>query len=267
MKEFRLLETEELDGITNMAIDEAILEVYKSDKIPVLRIYGWNPFAISIGRFQKIEDLFISKTNISCYTIVRRITGGGAILHHNEITYSIVCSSDDIGIDRIEVKKGFRLLTDFLIKTYKDFNLNAKYAFTEYDSIRIKTKLCFAGKEEYDIIIDRKKIGGNAQKRDKNIIFQHGSIPLRLNFELYENIFNKEFIPSKYNITSLSDYLEEFNFNIFKERLKINFEKSLNIKLRKDTLNSKEIEKKDFLIKTKYSKEEWNLYGKETRMA
>ena len=266
MKEFRLLEHNDADGITNMAIDESLFINYKKYRIPTLRIYGWNPLAISVGRFQKIEGLF--KNDMTNYTIVRRITGGGAIIHHNEITYSIVCSTQDLGIDKVEVKKGFKILTDFLIRTYKNFHLNANYAISEYsEKLGIKSKLCFAAKEEYDIVIDRKKIGGNAQKRGKDIIFQHGSIPIKIDFELFYKIFNESFTPNKNSITFLLNHITEKDIINFKELLKYNFEKSLNIRLIKEQLTKEENYTKNILIKEKYSNKEWNLYGKETRMA
>lgn len=266
MKTFRLIETEKLDGYTNMAIDEALFLSYLKNKIPVLRIYEWEPPAISIGRFQNITNLF--KENFSKYQIVRRITGGGSILHHQEITYSIVCSPDDLGIKKIEVKKGFKILTEFLIKTYRDFGLNAGYAISNFKkNLGIKTQLCFAGKEEYDIVIDRKKIGGNAQKRSKDSIFQHGSIPLMIDFDLFNEVFNKDFIPNKDSITWLKDYILDQDIIKFKERLKYNFEQSLNIKLYNDNLTFDEENLKNILIKEKYSNKEWNFYGKDTRMA
>lgn len=266
MKTFRIIETEEYDGITNMAIDEAIFINYKHNKIPVLRIYGWKLPAISIGRFQNINNLF--KDNNLNYQIVRRITGGGAIIHHNEITYSIICSPEDIEIDRVEVKKGFKILTEFLIKTYRDFKIKADYAISNLkENIVIKTQLCFAGKEEYDIVVDNKKIGGNAQKRGKDIIFQHGSIPVNMNYQLFNEVFNKEFIPDFNSITSLSEYLNKDDIVNFRERLKINFQDSLHIRGINDNLSKEEEYLKDILIKEKYSNKEWNFYGKETRMA
>jgi len=179
---WRLIDTGPLDGPANMAVDEALLANFDpAVSRPVLRLYGWNPPALSLGRFQKAaEVLDLERCAAHNVPVVRRITGGGVIYHADELTYSLVCAPDQIP-PAASIKESFRVLTSFLLRFYEKLGLAAGYAAdscAEGERLGERTHFCFAGRESYDILIDGRKIGGNAQRRLKNAIFQHGSIPL-----------------------------------------------------------------------------------------
>jgi len=180
---WRFIDTGPLPGAENMAIDEALLACFDPEKsMPVLRLYGWSPPAFSYGRFQQPEEIFdLARCRAAGVQVVRRITGGGVIYHADELTYSLVCPTDFIPAAR-SVKETFFFLTSFLISFYKKLGLPACHAVEHYGGDRRfgeRTPLCFAGIESCDILINGRKIGGNAQRRLKQVIFQHGSIPLR----------------------------------------------------------------------------------------
>jgi lipoate-protein ligase A len=179
---WRLIDTGPLDGPANMAVDEALLACFDPERSrPILRLYGWAPPAFSLGRFQKgVEVLDLEKCAAAGVPVVLRITGGGAIYHDEELTYSIVCAPRHIP-PAVSVKDSFRLLTRFLLRFYGELGLEPCYAADHFPAgtrLGERTPFCFAGKESCDIIIGGKKIGGNAQRRLKSVIFQHGSIPL-----------------------------------------------------------------------------------------
>ncbi len=183
MTTWRFIDTGPLDGPANMAVDEALLACFDpSSAAPVLRLYGWNPPAFSLGRFQDAgQVLDLQKCRQAGIPVVRRITGGGVIYHAEELTYAIVCAPHQIPSAQ-SVKDSFRVLTAFLLAFYGKLGLAARYAVDcSPPGTRLggRTPLCFAGRETYDILIEGRKIGGNAQRRLKNVIFQHGSIPLR----------------------------------------------------------------------------------------
>jgi lipoate-protein ligase A len=179
---WRLIDTGPLDGPMNMAVDEALLQNFDPDKSqPVLRLYGWEPPAFSLGRFQKGEEaLDLERCAAAGIPVVRRITGGGAIYHAGELTYAVVCAPHQITGGR-GVKESFRALTRSLLRFYERLGLAASWASDEGRGERLgeRTPLCFAGMEEYDIVCGGRKIGGNAQRRLRESVFQHGSIPLR----------------------------------------------------------------------------------------
>ena len=182
MTDWRLIDTGPLSGPANMAVDEALLACFDpSTAPPVLRLYGWNPPAFSLGRFQDAGAvLHLEKCRAAGIPVVRRITGGGLIYHGEELTYAIVCAPRQIP-QASSVKDSFRVLTSFLLRFYGKLGLAARYAVDHYPSgtrLGTRTPLCFAGRETYDILVEGRKIGGNAQRRLRNAIFQHGSIPL-----------------------------------------------------------------------------------------
>jgi len=180
---WRLIDTGPCCGRENMAIDEALFRCFDpASSLPALRLYGWQPPALSLGRFQKAgDDLDLTRCRADSLTVVRRITGGGAIFHADELTYSLICSPSQIP-PATSVKDSFRVLTSFLLGFYRTLGLQADYAVDLAPAgsrLGQRTPLCFAGQESYDIMVNNRKIGGNAQRRSREIIFQHGSIPLQ----------------------------------------------------------------------------------------
>lgn len=178
-------------GLMNMARDEALFSLYPQKHIPTFRVYQWDGPCLSLGYFQDPREVLdldsLERLRIPC---VRRVTGGAVILHHREITYSMcLCDSDlDLGGS---VKDSFKRLTSFLIMFYRKLGLDASFACTEPGARAREgspSDLCFAANEQYDIIVQGKKIGGNAQKRRKHYILQHGSIPLEIDFDLLKKL-------------------------------------------------------------------------------
>lgn len=186
MKTFRLIRSGSGNATYNMELDEKILSRYLEDGIPVLRIYGWQGPSFTYGTSQQPESQIdlkrCAEDNIG---IAQRSTGGGVLFHNHEITYSLACSKADVGEEK-DVFVSYRQICSFLIAFYKSLGLNASFALESGD---FKDKcaphqLCSASREKYDIVINNRKIGGNAQKRKREAVFQHGSIPLSIDWEL-----------------------------------------------------------------------------------
>ncbi len=182
MSMWRFIDSGALDGAINMAIDEALLACFDPESSPpIFRVYGWEPPALSLGRFQKAgEVLDRERCDREKITVVRRITGGGVIYHRDELTYSVVCAPHHIPAAS-SIKESFRVLTSFIMRFYAGLGLAPCYALDNCPAGTVlgeRTPFCFAGKESYDITVDGRKIGGNAQRRLKKAIFQHGSIPV-----------------------------------------------------------------------------------------
>jgi lipoyl(octanoyl) transferase len=181
-RDWRLVDTGLLDGVANMAIDEALLDGFDpASSAPVLRLYGWDPPALSMGRFQNPDTVLdLARCRARGVAIVRRITGGGVIYHADELTYSLVCSPSQIP-GAGSVKESYRALNRFLLEFYRGLGLPAAYAIDAEALPRrpgARTAFCFAGRESFDVLACGRKIGGNAQRRTRSAVFQHGSIPL-----------------------------------------------------------------------------------------
>src|SRR5512138_1693627 len=115
-RRWRFIDTGPSDGPTNMAIDEALLSSFDPNRsLPVLRLYGWSPAALSLGRFQNAEDVLdLDRCQAAGIPVVRRITGGGIIYHAAELTYSLVCAPYHL-TPAASIKESFRILTSFLL--------------------------------------------------------------------------------------------------------------------------------------------------------
>lgn len=182
------------NGFENMAIDEYLAHRHEATGVPVFRIYVWAPTAITLGRYQQAACLDLKACRDDGVDIVRRITGGGAILHDREVTYSLVCAVDDHDAGFRTVPGSFEILNRFLIMMYRKLGLRA--AFAESGPRRNRTgeraSFCFSASEACDIVIEGRKIGGNAQRRMGRTILQHGSIPLSIDRERIRRYFPEE---------------------------------------------------------------------------
>lgn len=267
-KSWRLIDTGVMPGSHNMAIDESLLCKFNPElSDPVLRLYGWNPPSLSLGRFQKSEEVLdLQRCRFDSVPIVRRVSGGGAIYHADEITYSIVCSPEQLP-PATSVKESFRILTGFLIDFYHVLGLRASYAVdTVPDSERLgtRTAFCFAGKEQFDILIDGNKIGGNAQRRHKNIIFQHGSIPIVNKAILGLEYMNDRSPEHAQHTTSLQDCGVDTNVSVLKSTLLEAFKRQMDVALEECGLSYEEQHLSDQLFVDKYTTDRWNLRGEVT---
>ena len=240
-----------------MAYDEAMFKAHSHKFIPpTLRIYGWNPDGISFGYFQ--DGSIINNIKEGNIPLVRRMTGGGIIYHKGDISYSIICSRNDLNI-KGAVDDSYRILCSFLIRFYESLGLKA-----EFSGCREKGSnsggLCCMAKERYDITIGGKKIGGNAQRRRRDIIFQHGSIPLRdVSIEINELSGIDKFDLDK-NVTSLDKELNrKIDYYEAAELLRQSFQNTFNLKFKESGFIVQEEKMKDELLNNKYLTPKWNL--------
>ncbi len=185
MNLFRLIRSGASGAAENMAFDEQIFKRYLEDGVGCLRLYRWQGPAFTYGFSQDPEKLLELKLCAADGVgVAKRITGGGVLFHEDEITYSFVCGKSDAGEPR-EVFVDYRNLCRFLIKFYASLGLTASFALEaqSFSAKSVPHELCSGAYEKYDIVVGGKKIGGNAQKRTRQAIFQHGAIPLRINWE------------------------------------------------------------------------------------
>ncbi|WP_077324598.1 lipoate--protein ligase family protein [Virgibacillus siamensis] len=174
------------DASVNMALDEALLNWHSEGKIPpVLRFYGWKKPSLSLGHFQK--DAEINYRNLQKHQCqhVRRLTGGSAVLHDDELTYSIVISEKNPGIPS-SIQEAYYVLSKGIIQGYKNLGIEANYA---EDLSRERSAICFERPAFYEMVADGKKLSGNAQTRKRGVLLQHGSIPLSIDEIMLFDLF------------------------------------------------------------------------------
>ena len=235
----RTLETGFNPAATNMAIDEALMETV--GEVPILRIYGWRPAAVSIGYFQSMnEEVNFAKCREVGVDVVRRLTGGGAVLHECELTYSFISREYPKNI-----MESYRWICDAIVMSINRLGFDANFVPLN------------------DIVIGGKKVSGNAQTRRKGVLLQHGTILLGVDVNKMfsvlkvpsEKLRDKIIKDAKERVTSLAGT----TFDDMATSLKTSFAAKFESKLITDALTTKEIVRARWLAERKYSSKEWNL--------
>ena len=169
-------------GVYNMALDEELLaRAQAGEDRPVFRLYAWKPPTVSIGRFQKIETAVNAE---ACkrlgFDLVRRITGGRAVLHDKELTYSIIARTDN-PIFPNTVLGTYKVIAVGLLAGLRNLGIPAEIVsrvgrYAERVDSKAKDAACFSSPSWYEILVNGRKIVGSAQRRVSGAFLQHGSI-------------------------------------------------------------------------------------------
>lgn len=193
MRMWRFVHTGNRSSAENMAIDEAMLTAHQEGITPpTVRFYGWNPATLSIGYFQQADkEVDFAALRSRDIGFVRRATGGRAVLHDRELTYSIIVSESYPGIPT-SVTEAYRVLSMGLLQGFRNLGLDARMtgvdAMDEAEetgaSQSAGSSACFDSPSRYELVVEGRKIAGSAQMRAKGVILQHGSILLDLDTNL-----------------------------------------------------------------------------------
>ncbi len=176
--DFRLIIDRDHDGATNMARDEAISrEVSAGRQMPTLRLYGWAPPAISLGQSQRISSVNEAACKGAGVGIVRRATGGLAILHTDELTYSVALPITH-PLAAGDVMTSYRRLADAIVEALKLLGVSDANADRVAKEDKAKGPVCFEAPSDYEVVGGGKKLVGSAQWRRVDGVLQHGSLPL-----------------------------------------------------------------------------------------
>jgi lipoate-protein ligase A len=244
----------------NMAIDEAIMKARIQNHVQnTLRFYCWKPSAVSIGRFQNIENE-VQLDNCREYgvDVVRRITGGGTVYHdaEDEITYSVVANKKDLEAPDI---------TAVYAKIYAGLAEAVKILGSRADFNKGNVKTC------PNLMVKGKKISGSAQSHKKGVVLQHGTllvdVDLKKMFTFLRVPWAKTCMEvvgvAERKITSVKKELgRHVSVEEVKEALVKGFQKALNMKLVRGELTLYEKELSEKLCKEKYATDGWNFQGR-----
>jgi lipoate-protein ligase A len=251
MKEqWRLLKTEDNSAFTNMAIDKAVMVSCSRGKIPpTVRFYTWKPPAISIGYFQSLnEEVDLDACKSLGVEFVRRITGGGAVFHDKELTYSIIIPESNLKVPK-NILESYRRICGAVVKGLKHLWIESKYAPIN------------------DIIVNNKKISGSAQTRKSKTVLQHGTVLMDVDvdkmFKLLkvpnEKIKDKLIADVKQRVTSIKHISDNnVTFNETSDAMKIGFEEEFDIELVNGILTKEEISLTNKFERECFSTTEWN---------
>ena len=162
-----------------MAVDESVLEhIHRGESKPTLRLYSWNPPCLSLGHAQSFKDVDVERLHAQGWEVVRRVTGGRAILHTDELTYSVTGSAEEPVLAG-GVLESYNRLAQALLHAVQ--SLSVPVEMKEHADGHHQQNLnpvCFEVPSTYEITVDGKKLIGSAQARKKEGVLQHGSLPL-----------------------------------------------------------------------------------------
>jgi lipoate-protein ligase A len=178
--EWRLIHTPAANGAWNMAVDEAILESASNGRVkPTLRLYSWSPPCLSLGYAQPVADVDRGRLENYGWDLVRRPTGGKAILHTDELTYAVIAPLSEPRLAG-GVLESYQRLSAALIGAMTSLGLSVQALEKTPSENQQATAnpVCFETPSNYEITIARKKIIGSAQARRREGVLQHGSFPL-----------------------------------------------------------------------------------------
>lgn len=192
-KQWRLIIDNSKSGAFNMATDHALLESLSADDAPILRFYQWQPPCLSLGYFQNEKEINQQKCSELAIDLVRRPTGGRAVLHKDELTYAVIMPQNYLESNLL---KTYRVLSTALVKGLSYLNVNSEIS-AEKRRIGGDSLACFDAPGSSEIMVEGRKFIGSAQTRRGNNCLQHGSIPIYNNNSLLAQLLYNDEIAQK----------------------------------------------------------------------
>ena len=258
-KTWRLINSGQGSASYNMALDEAIaISVRKGSSAPALRLYSWDMPSVTLGCFQKISDIDIEYCSNASIPVVRRPTGGRAILHNKELTYSFSVKTDN------------NLFSKGIFDSYKKISAAFYLALSKLglspeaklirETRHSKSPLCFQSTSYGEITINGKKVIGSAQKRWADGLLQQGSIPYCIDEPEVLKIFRLHSVRDiKDAMAGLMEAVPDLSDENFRNIVKISFEEAFNIEFISALPSQEEEVLAQELDSEKYRTEKWNF--------
>jgi len=252
------------DPQLNMAIDEAIARLRSRVDYDTLRLYMWLPSGVSIGRRQNALDVVnIDEINRLGYKLVRRPTGGAALLHpqDHEITYSVVLSNSH-ELYKLDVARSAAKIAEGIAFAIRRLGADAEVRGLGEPGLSM---YCYVNPGSSDVLIGEKKISGSAQRRDWGALLQHGTLLLTYSHELFTRVIKvgeAEDLEARDKVAGLWDIIGGLEIGEIYRALAEGFAEALGYRdVVFRSLEPREISLALTLYREKYSRDEWNIYG------
>ncbi len=256
---WRLIWSSPADGATQMAVDEAIWQAVASGLAPpTLRLYAWEPPCLSLGRNQPVAEVDREALAQAGYGLVRRPTGGRAILHIDELTYSVALPLTH-PLARGSVLSSCRRLSEGLLTALRLLGVRDATAHREKPAAP-EGPVCFETPGEFEIVVGRRKLIGSAQARGRGGLLQHGAIPLFGDIARIGQFLRTPVGPEQVRAraTTLSEALgREVSWEEAAEAVAAGFQRAFGLRLEAGVLTPWEEETARRLREEKYTAEEW----------
>ena len=211
----KYIEFEVNSGEKNMQIDNDLLDFAINNKLsePIFRLYGWSPACVSLGRNQSDEFLDSEFLKLKNIDVVRRLTGGRALLHDQELTYSYICPASSLNNGE-SVVNSYKEISKFLIEAFETLGIDLEFGQKRPHS---KFDYCMSISTGADLSFEGKKLIGSAQFRKEGYILQHGSILFNFDKDLIQELFNENIDDN--SLTCLNQINPQITLNDVKKAL------------------------------------------------
>lgn len=260
-KTWRLVDSGPCSASFNMALDEAIAAaVRREDQPTTLRLYAWDRPSVSLGCFQKTSGVNLSYCASRRIPVVRRLTGGRAILHDRELTYSLSAR-----IDRPPFNEGlldsYQKISAAFTHAFQDLGLPvAAKKQREKGRVLAKSHLCFLSSSFGEVLLQGRKLVGSAQKRWRDGLLQQGSIPLEFDRAMICAVFGQEEgALMQESAAGLLDCLPGLKGGVLQESISLSFRRTFGVRLDRCCPSRKELDHARELEAGKYLQPRWNL--------
>jgi len=267
MNTWRLLYTPPSHGAWNMAVDESILEhIHRGESQPTLRLYSWDPPCLSLGHAQSFADVDMERVKANGWEVVRRMTGGRAILHTDELTYSVTGGADEPVLAG-GILESYNRLAQALMFAMRELGLPVEMKEEEASRASGETNpVCFEVPSTYEITVNEKKLIGSAQARNRKGVLQHGSLPLTGDLAricqalVFKDEAARENAAQRLltRATTVESILGvEKDWETAAQALVHGFEAQLGTHFQRGEISQSESERADELVKEKYAHPSW----------
>ena len=248
-----------------MALDAAILEaVEKGAVLPTLRLYDWSPPCLSLGYSQPFHDVDHDRLQAHGWDVVRRPTGGRAILHADELTYAVIGPKTD---PRLEggLMNSYQRISQALSQALIQLGLPVQI-HSGKNPLAHNQPVCFENPSDFEITVEGKKIIGSAQARKKTAILQHGSLPLRGDLTRITQVLNYRSEEERHQAgklllekaTTASSVLgKEISWQGAAQAVREGFSEILNLDLKEERLTPLEMENARSLAENRFGCPDW----------
>ncbi|HKI98274.1 MAG TPA: lipoate--protein ligase family protein [bacterium] len=174
----------------NMAKDEVCLERAHHTGRPALRLYGWEHLTLSIGRAQQVaREIDLAACRAAAVPLVRRITGGRAVLHGSDLTYAVTAPTSLPGFEG-GIMPIYRALSQVFVRFLRELDCRPEVkTYTGRERIELASAICFSTPSAFEILVEGRKLIGSAQRRLPTAFLQHGSLPLAPQWPLLARLF------------------------------------------------------------------------------
>ena len=257
---WRLIRSVPASGATNMAMDEAILRAVAAGLVlPTLRLYAWEPGCLSLGRAQPWSDVDLPALRSAGFDLVRRPTGGKAILHVDELTYSV---SAPLTLPQVagSIVESYRRLSAGLVRGLERLGVTGLVADQRVENRHAAGPVCFEVPADYEITVGGRKLVGSAQMRTGGVVLQHGALPLWGDITRICVLLVARPDPAhvRARATTIVEALgRPVTWDEVVEALAVGFAEALNLRLVPGTLTGQEQTWAEELRAGKYATDEW----------